>query len=751
MNSNNHRKRKSKKGKIKLSLHRISKSTSVPEANIIDLRKIVAQRKEEEKSVSLKTSLKDRLKDIFQGKEEKFPSYSLESYSDKLPRASLINWQKSITIFVLVCLLLISPIYILKFFQKTSEVKGRVLGASVQAYSHLQSAQEAAQELNFDQADREFSSAIENFILAQGELNKINKVLATILSFVPGGTQVLSGKYLLEAGKNISEAGQAITQALEPLVKLDFNQRLENFQAILSSSDLTAALVISHQNLEPALEKLSLARQNLKKVRIYDLPRENRDQIVKIKEDLPRLESELKQFLDLSGMMLKILGQDSPKRYLFLLENNAELRPTGGFIGTLALIDIDKGQVQQIEVPGGGVYDIAGQLTEKVIAPRPLWLVNPHWNLQDANWFPDFPTSVEKIIWFFEKSGGPSVDGVIALTPDVIEDLLEIVGSIDMTDDYGVIVEAENFREVTQKEAEKKYEEAPESKKFIADLTPILLNRVFNLKSDSLLVIIDILNKNLKAKNLLFYFNDSELQQEISQWEWSGEIKDTEKDYLAVINTNISGGKTDQAIDELIDHQTEIWADGSIIDTVTVTRIHKGESGDPWTGMKNIDYMRFYVPQGSILMEARGFEEVNPQNFKFPKPDYSEDNQLKEIEGEVIIHQSSGMRINQEFGKTVFGNWVQVEPGQSTTVSIKYLLPFKIKAGGLINQSDNYSLLVQKQPGSKGSLLINTLQLPSNFDLSWVYPEDNLVSSQEKTLKFESVLSQDQYLGVVLK
>jgi len=150
-------------------------------------------------------------------------------------------------------------------------------------------------------------------------------------------------------------------------------------------------------------------------------------------------------------------------------------------------------------------------------------------------------------------------------------------------------------------------------------------------------------------------------------------------------------------------------------------------------------------------MEAWGFEEVNPQNFKFPKPDYSEDNQLKEIEGEVIIHQSSGMRVNQEFNKTVFGNWVQVEPGQSTTVRIKYLLPFKIKAGGLINQSDNYSLLVQKQPGSKGSLLINTLKLPSNFDLSWVYPEDNLVLNQEKTLKFESVLSQDQYLGVVLK
>ena len=38
----------------------------------------------------------------------------------------------------------------------------------------------------------------------------------------------------------------------------------------------------------------------------------------------------------------------------------------------------------------------------------------------------------------------------------------------------------------------------------------------------------------------------------------------------------------------------------------------------------------------------------------------------------------SGTRISEDAGKTVFGNWVYVSPGESVEVTYTYLLPFHV-------------------------------------------------------------------------
>jgi hypothetical protein len=45
----------------------------------------------------------------------------------------------------------------------------------------------------------------------------------------------------------------------------------------------------------------------------------------------------------------KFSGNESPKKYLFLFQNSMELRPTGGFIGSFAVVDIDKGKIVKKE------------------------------------------------------------------------------------------------------------------------------------------------------------------------------------------------------------------------------------------------------------------------------------------------------------------------------------------------------------------------------------------------------------------
>jgi len=94
------------------------------------------------------------------------------------------------------------------------------------------------------------------------------------------------------------------------------------------------------------------------------------------------------------------------------------------------LLTIDQGAIKSLFVDG--IFNVDGQLHEKIIPPRPIQKISTAWSMHDANWFADFPTSAQKIQWFYEKTGGPTTDGIISLTPTLIERLLGLTGPIPM-------------------------------------------------------------------------------------------------------------------------------------------------------------------------------------------------------------------------------------------------------------------------------------------------------------------------------
>lgn len=734
---------------------------TVPEDNVLDLKKILSEKKtEEEKKKKITAKVGKGIFSRFSKSREKskkdtsflVPEKRFVSPTSLKKKITITNPFKNINfrsvkalgIFILAAVILILPIYVLASYQKADELKGRVLGVSWEAYDHLNRAGKEFADLNFTAASSEFNSAIGYFNQAQEMLQTVSGVVKIVP--VKGG-EVSSAEKLLKAGEAVSLAGQYVARAFTPLTSLT-EKETEDTNTPLN---FTTVLLLANTNLKPAISELERANYYLQKVSLNALPDQYQEQFLVIKENLPQLTASLKNVLESSDLLLEILGHDSTRRYLFVFQNNAELRPTGGFIGSFALITLDQGVMKELEVPGGGSYDLSGWLKEQVIAPKPLHLVNPHWYFQDANWFPDFPASAKKLIWFFNESGGPSVDGVIALTPNVIESLLELSGPIDLTEKYGEIISKDNFRAVIQEESEKKFAETRESKKIISELTPLVFNKILELDYLKQLQVLAVLNSLLKEKHLLLFFTDDQLEKSIISRGWGGEIKEASQDYLSIINTNISGGKTDLAMEELINYKVNIQKDGKARATVTVTRIHKGTEGEPFSGIKNIDFMRFYVPKGAKLIEANGFERIDPRKFLYPNEGYKEDEDLKRIEGNAIIDEASGVRINDEFNKTVFGHWIGTEPGKSSQVSITYELPFKIEPEGLFSNSASYSLLVQKQPGTKGSIFTASITFPDDYQILWQYPEDDSLQITKGKAKYNNVLNIDRYLGFVIQ
>ena len=502
-------------------------------------------------------------------------------------------------------------------------------------------------------------------------------------------------------------------------------------------------------NLQPAIEQIDRASDHLSKVDAKDIPREHRDKITAIKESLPQMQVWLSELSEVSNLAVNILGTGEQKRYLFLFQNNSEIRPTGGFIGSFALVTFEDGEITELLVPPGGTYDLSGYLKEQVIAPAPLHLVNPHWYAQDANWYPDFPTSARKFIWFYEKSGGPSVDCVIALTPNVLESLLAVVGPIEMPE-FGVTVDAANVRDVLLEEVAA-VRETSTPKQIIANLVPLIINSTLETDLTNSPEVITSLRDLLTQKHLLFYFNDSELQQRVEARNWAGQVYDTSQDYFLKIDTNIAGGKTDHLIDEIVKHTCEIQDNGQIVDTVRVTRSHRGNPDNPIESVKNMDFVRFYVPQGSKLISAEGFTLIDPRMFIYPSAEYKEDQELEQIQGRVTIDEASGTRINNEFGYTVFGNWIGLEAGQTASVKISYQLPFKLDREGFFEKTGSYTLLTQKQSGSFDQHYIHQINYPQSWQVIWKYPNINDLQVGKSKITIEGVLKQDSVLAAVFK
>ncbi|MDI6778164.1 MAG: DUF4012 domain-containing protein [Patescibacteria group bacterium] len=630
------------------------------------------------------------------------------------------------------------------YIQRGFETKKFLLNSSESALGKFAKAKDNLVSGNFEKASLNFEDSREILEAANGEVSKIGGDFSEILRFVPGISKVATASYILSAGENIASAGKAMTDSVKSLIGL------ENPLSGEGNISLTELFLNLRGGISETSQNMEKARESLNKANLDDLPPEIRPKFLELKEKLPSVVSSLKSFSDDSNIILDVLGCNGPRKFLFLFQNNQEMRATGGFIGSYGILDISNGKIKKLFVDD--IYNPDGQLTARVIPPEPIQKMSAVWTMHDANWFPDFPTSAEKVAWFYEKTGGPTVDGVVAMTPTVIEKMLSVTGPIEMPE-YDTTVNEENFVEKTEYEVETDYDkEENRPKKFIADLTPKILDEFSNTKNPKdMLRALQIFSSALKERQILIYSKNYNIQKMVSAQGWSGEILNTSKDYLSVVNTNINGYKTDGVIDETIEHKSEIQNDGSVIDTVSVTRHHNGgnEKYDWWNKV-NADFMRVYVPEGSKLLEASGQtrEFVSPpldyQNLGFKK-----DPQVQANEDSTRIDDATGTKIYTENRKTVFANWVYVSPGESVTITYKYILPFELSFDSLHHPADTFSVLYQKQSGSKGSLLSSEIKLPENMRSIWRWPEN--IDLEDNSLIIKASLDTDKFVGLAIE
>ncbi len=658
------------------------------------------------------------------------------------------QWKRFVPAFAAIVLVLLLGVGGVSFASKGFGMQGRVLGVSQDGYANLTSAIADMKAQNFDGSAEQFAQAFDKFSQASDDLNELGGGLLDATRFIPLTSKVSSGKNAVEAGKHFAAAGQSLNQVVKTFAQL----KQAGGQTLQGDVSLLEIFRNTEKNVTAAKKELDAAQKNMDLIAIDDLPKDKQQKFLLLKENLPQLRSMMEMFLSSSHIFVELLGGNGPRKYLFLFQNNSEMRATGGFIGTYGLLDIANGHVKKFFIDG--IFNPDGQLKDKIVPPAPIQKISAAWSLHDSNWFPDFPTSAQKAIGFYEKTGGPTADGVITFTPTLMQKLLKITGPIEMPE-YDVTLDADNFIQMTQFKVEVDYDKQDNKpKKILSDLAPLMLEKLFSSKSlETVSRTEQAFMEGLNEKHILLYSQNKELEDIISTQGWSGKILSTQKDYLSVINTNINGFKTDAVVDEYISHNAQIQADGSIIDTVKITRKHNGGNSEyEWLNKVNADYMRVYVPKGSQLLEASGqTREIDQPPLDYDALGFKRDSDVQRQESGIKIDQNSGTSIYEEADKTVFANWVYVSPGENVTVTYKYVLPFRLFQLNVNNSQkvDSYSLVAQKQSGSIGSSFSSEISYPKSYVAKWTFPQGLTGSSNE--FKNDSNLVTDYFEGVVFE
>ncbi len=653
--------------------------------------------------------------DLIQNLPIAFPRLSRRTFSlpwIKLPQ----GWVRAMTAFLLVSFATVLPIHAMSVVKEIQETKTQILSLGTQGLSSFTQGTQAAFNLDVKTAERSFSKAVSRFDEAQTSLQNLG-VGVELLSAIPT-TQAHTASTLLEAAKHLSYAGLRLSQGWSSLES--------SWQ-----TDLTTRLAMLATHLQTVLPYVTEAETLLTSVDPNYLTQEQKNFLSQATTQLPALQNSLRTFLALNDFAQQALGTHGSKQYLLLFQNQTELRPTGGFVGSYAEIKVHKGAIENLSIPGGGSYALQGQMRTSFVAPEPLRLLTARWEFQDANWFADFPTSSRNTLAMYEEAGGPTVDGVIAINASFLETLLGILGPVDMPD-YGRTITQENFLLETQKIVEYEYDKTVnQPKAFIGDLSVALLDRLTSLAPMEYLSVIQTVQIGLASKDIQVYFTNENLQKQAITYGWSGEIKQPSGDYLMVVDTNLGGGKTDAVIKEVVDVTVQVAQNGTLTNTVTITRTHEGTPGTLFTGINNVDYLRLYVPKGSTLLHASGFSIPDDRLFEVPQEDWVINEYLAYVEDTLQTDPLSRTDISEESGKTVFGNWVQTPPGFTSTVQFTYRLPFtlsdvspaslgsRVKTFLGMSQTANYTLYIQKQSGVLNRNTYVHVELPENMQTLW--------------------------------
>lgn len=548
------------------------------------------------------------------------------------------------------------------------------------------------------------------YLKAQVELKQLTDELASFQKLLPTSSLplfaneswVLSLHTLIDATEELSAASDTllvvygnITQLISDAETLSPDEFKKRYKSLTEYIAFQWQLL--KENVMPAIDRTYTVLQTIP----LDLvPQDYKEKIRTGRTKLGELRQLFAKTDELLPSVLVMLGEREPKTYAILLQNSMEMRATGGFIGSIALVKVNDGWIEKMEFRD--VYDFDGQVFEPIPAPAGIDTISKNFRLRDANYWPDFPTSANQVAWFLDKQKGPGVDGVIAINDTVIKDILAILGPLPLpgTDKN---VSSDSFLPTISYMVESKLA-GKQPKEILFAFSEIFIKEVKANIFKKPEILFSLL-ANLDQKNIVAFSFDQDVEDLFRKVGAAGEIFNYENpeknridDYAMLVHTSIGANKSDYFVNESIDHASTVSPDGRAENTITLQRSYT------------------FTPEA--LQSLRDvFETISPLTKDLERILLSGDNthylrwylpaESRDIRIEGM--NSKDVSISKDLGKTVVGFTQTLKPGETKKTELHYTIGTDVDSSKPLT----YRIVAEKEPGGKNVPFSKTMKTAS--------------------------------------
>jgi hypothetical protein len=378
---------------------------------------------------------------------------------------------------------------------------------------------------------------------------------------------------------------------------------------------------------------------------------------------------------------LSVAGFFGDKTYLLILQDNDEIRGTGGLTDVMGLITVHDGNIASLQY----YYRLSPQLETLVQLDGPASFTNffgvNSAKLSDSNVQYNFASFAPKMQSDFYNVTGHKVDGIIALDFTAVEAVMAITGPVTVS---GEVITSRNVADRLHFDAGTVGNATTE---VLSTLTFDLARLVLDSSVPQKLALFTTLQTLENEGHVLIY---------PSQGFWfrgaggsgASESVPPGADSISVVDTNLGSQKADFGVNRTIDYHVQLFSDGSAISTLTLSYTN----GCWW------DYDVF-----STALVPSGAQLVAVQN---------------------ATHAFKGPEVTNGDGFTALSSSLNVSANTTGSVTYTYIQPNVVSASGIAH---HYDLYIQKQAGITSYVLNVGVQLPAG---TTVIHAENVGSNQ---------------------
>lgn len=533
------------------------------------------------------------------------------------------------------------------------------------------------------------------------------------LTFVPEyGALAGAAPELVEAGRQAFTLAQKGGDLLTPALA-----EVRAAQPDAPTLDVLLQAVAQQAAELPQLApEIAALRSTLATVDAAALP----DRLAPLLQAAPDLLALAEVATQLGPQLPALLGMERPQTYLVLVQNNHELRATGGFIAAIGRITLDQGKLAEMDFADSYTVYRADGLYPPAPAAMQEYMNIPVLVMRDANWSPDLPTAAQVAEALYKSDTGIDIDGIVTVDLHAVRRFFAALGELQApgfdTPLTGDNIEAQIVK-LWERPAESDTAVGGDTqqelgewwiqrKEFIPRLAEAALTKLQGEDADYLALAAAVVD-TLHTRAVQVWLENPDAAANLHAQGWDGALRPPpDRDFLAVIDTNMGYNKVNAAIERTLDYQVS-WPEGAdqpAQATLTLTYTHPVEADDPGCDLTPrygnsyadlvarcyFDYLRVYVPAGSELIEVTGVEPSS-------------------------VTTQRGERRTQ-----VFTGYFVLPPRQSNVVTFTYTLPASLTAA-------EYGLLVQRQSGTPPLPITVTVEGESQAALVegavWEWPE----------------------------